>query len=111
MKDDFLFISLFINLLVVAAIGFFGYQGYQTYKTMSSPGAPTSVTATVTEVIDINDGGYVAKFYVMDYAGNKVVVTEHNHSASTVKVGDSVKLQVMKHDFSGIKSVSYFITP
>jgi len=111
MKDVLLYISLLINLLVVAVIGYFGYQGYQTYKSMSLPGASAAVTATVTEVIDINDGGYLAKFYVVDNAGSKVVVEEHSHSTSTNKVGDSVKLQVMKQDFGGRKRVSYFITP
>jgi uncharacterized protein (UPF0333 family) len=111
MKDILLYISLTINLLVVAVIGYFVFQGIQTFKSMSKPSAATSVTATVTEVIDINDGGYLAKYYVIDNAGSKVVVTEHNHSSTTVKVGDSVKLQVMKQDFAGRKMVNYFIVP
>jgi uncharacterized protein (TIGR02588 family) len=110
MRDVLLIISLIINVLVVAVVGIFGYQGYKSYKSMSSLGAPP-VSATVTEVIDVNDGGYQAKFYVVDYAGNKVVVNEYNSSASTVKIGDSVKLQVMKNEFSGRKTVTYIIVP
>jgi hypothetical protein len=109
MRNLILVISLGFNLLILAALAWFGYQGYTAYKSaLSSPGSTSS--GTITDVIDINDGGHKALFYVIDYSGMKIVASEYS-TGTAKKVGDSVKVQVMKTNFSGIKTVNYSIVP
>lgn len=110
MRNIILILSLSLNLIIFGALGWFGYQGYTSM--MGAKGAaPTSTACTILEVYDINDGGYLARFYVADLAGQKIVLNDFAAAKPTMKVGDTIKVQSMKNAFSGMKSVTYMIVP
>ncbi len=110
MRNIILILSLSLNLIIFAGIGWFGYQGYKAYA--GATGAkPTATAATILEVYDINDGGYLARFYVADLAGQKIVLNDFAAAKPTGKVGDTIKVQSRKNEFSGMKSVTYMIVP
>ena len=111
MKDVILYISLVLNILVFAAMGWFGYMAYGNFKSAMAS-AHVTTPATVTDVLDINDGGYKARFYILDKgAGDRVVVNDYAVSKALLKVGDSVKIRITKNSFSGNNMVSYSIAP
>jgi hypothetical protein len=111
MRNVILFISISINLIVFAGLGWAGYQGYKTFKSATAMAATAPIPSKIIDVIDINDGGYTALFYIVDYSGNKIVVNDFNRSGVLNKIGDTVNIQTMKNSFSGINTVNYSISP
>ena len=110
MRDIILFLSLAINVLIIGVIGWFGFQAYGTFKSaMASSSSP--VSASIIDVIEVNDSGYKARFYILNKAGDKVVVSDYNLAGIPRKNGDLVKLQVIKNSISGTKTVNYMISP
>jgi hypothetical protein len=110
MRNFILVISLGLNLLVLAGVGFSAYMGYSAYKSATGPAA-AALPGVIKEVYDVNDAGYLARSYAVDYAGMVIIVDEPGTSGAPRKVGDSVKIQAMKMGVAGMKMVNYSIVP
>jgi hypothetical protein len=110
MRDILLFISVAINVLIFSFVAWFGYTAYSSYKSASvSPGL--SASAKIVEVIEINDGGYLARHYILDNGGSRIVVNDYSMAKPAKVVGDTVKVQAMKNTMGGNNTVQYMIMP
>ena len=110
MRDILLFISVAINILVFSLVAWFGYTAYGSYKSATASSG-LSVSAKIVEVIEINDGGYLGRYYILDNSGSRIVVNDYSLSKPAKLLGDIVKIQAHKNSFGGSNAVQYMIVP